>query len=307
MIVCCYNVVGINICREARRLLLLGLEDLGFDGDDLSQHNNTVSVHESNTGETFAVLEGISDERLLRLERALSHLVGLQGVRLFHLLSSGLLSHLPLESGDTASRTTASHESDRRVSDLDLVGDIQDLDLSVEGLDRSQGSVLLVDHDVTTTRHVLLVQVLDVHTDVVTRLGLRDSLVVHLDLEDLSGASVCGSVGRKEDNFLVWLDDTLFDTSGQDITDTLDLVDTGDRKTHRSIHRTFRNTAHVVQAVVEGVDVDSFGSNLDVSSLPPGHVGGLLDQVVSAPTGDRHVRNLVLQEVLLPSDLCQHV
>ena len=50
------------------RLLLLGLEDLGLDGDHLSQHDNTVSVHEGNTGETLAVLEGVDHQRLLRGE-----------------------------------------------------------------------------------------------------------------------------------------------------------------------------------------------------------------------------------------------
>merc|ERR1712060_1030310 len=88
-------------------LLLLGLEDLRLDRDDLSQHNNTVSVHESDTGETLAVLERVSDQGLLRLEGDLSHLVGLQGVRLLHLLTTSLLAHLPLESGDPASSASA--------------------------------------------------------------------------------------------------------------------------------------------------------------------------------------------------------
>merc|ERR1712151_17360 len=61
-------------------LLLLGLENLGFDGNNLSQHNNSIPVHEGNTRKSFAVLERISDQRLLRLERTLSHLVRFQSV-----------------------------------------------------------------------------------------------------------------------------------------------------------------------------------------------------------------------------------
>merc|ERR1719253_788243 len=291
---------------KTRRLFLLGLEDLGLDGHDLSKHDNTVAVHERDAGQTLAVLEGVRDERLLRLEGDLGHLVGLEGVRLLHLLATGLLTHLPLEGGDTARGAAAAHETDRGVADLDLVRDVQDLDLGIKGLDSGQGGVLLVDHDVTGARHVLLVQVLHVHTDVVTRLGLRHSLVVHLDLEHLTGARVGGGVGRQEDDLLVRLDDTLLDAAGQDITDTLDLVDTRDRQTHRGVDRALRDAAHVVQAVEEGVTVDGLGADLDVSALPPGHVGGLLDQVVTAPTGDRHVGDAGLNEVLLPADLRQH-
>merc|ERR1711966_403559 len=94
-------------------LLLLGIEDLSLDGHNLSKHDNTVTVHEGNTGETLAVLEGVSDQRLLGLESALGHLVGLEGVGILHLLSTGLLAHLPLEGGDTAGGATAADETDR--------------------------------------------------------------------------------------------------------------------------------------------------------------------------------------------------
>jgi len=291
---------------DGNHLFLLDI-DLGFDDDDLTKHDNTVTVHECDTGETLAVLEGISDQRLLRLEGDLGHLVGLQGVRLFHLLTTGLLSHLPLDAGDTASSATATDETDRRVSGLDLVRDIEDLDLSVEGLDRREGGVLLVDHDITGVRHVLLVKILNVHTDVVTRLGLIDLLVVHLDGEDLTDARVGVGVGREEDDLFVALDDTLFDTAGQDITDTLNLVDTGDRKSHLGLDGTRRDTEELLVAVIEGIDVDLSGTSLDVSTGPPGHVSGLLDEVITTPTGDGHVRDVLLEEVLLPADLSQHI
>jgi len=63
-------------------------------GDDLAKHDNTVTIQESNTGETFAILEGVSDQRLLRLEGDLGHFVGLKSVRVLHLLTTGLLTHL---------------------------------------------------------------------------------------------------------------------------------------------------------------------------------------------------------------------
>ena len=97
----------------------------------------------------LAVLEAVAHERLLWLEAALSHLVGFEVVRMLHLLANGLLAHLPLELGDTSSRASALHKTNWRVPNLDLVGDIQDLNLSIELLGLSQSGVLLVHHHVT--------------------------------------------------------------------------------------------------------------------------------------------------------------
>jgi len=294
------------VSRKRRCLLLLGNVNLGFDGDDLTQHNNTVAVHKGNTGETLAVLEAVGNQRLLGLEGDLGHLVGLQVVGIFHLLTTGFLSHLPLDSGDTAGSTSSADETDRGVTSLDLVGDVENLDLGVEGLDGGEGGILPVDHDITTTGHVVLLQVLNVHTDVVTGLGLTDGLVVHFDGEHLTGARVGSSVGRHEDDF-IGLEHTLFNTTGQDITDTLDLVDTGDGQTHSSVTGTLRDAAHFVQAVVEGRAGHFFAADLDLLALPPVHVLGGLDQVVTSPSGDGHVWDTTLDEVLLPTDLLQHI
>merc|ERR1712107_653187 len=111
---------------------------LPLAGDDLSQHDATVAIHEGNTGETLAILEAVAHERLLWLEAALGHLVGLEGMRVLHLLATGLLAHLPLELGNAAGRASASHETNWRVSNLDLVGDIKDLDLGIELLGLTQ-------------------------------------------------------------------------------------------------------------------------------------------------------------------------
>merc|ERR1711988_2052515 len=144
---------------------------LAFARDDLAKHHHTISVHEGNAGETFAILEGVAHQGLPRLEAALRHLVRLQRVRVFHLLATSLLAHLPLELGDTARRAAATHEADRRVADLDLVGNIEDLNLRIKLLGLSERGVLLVHHDVARPWHVLLVQALDVEADVVTRVG----------------------------------------------------------------------------------------------------------------------------------------
>merc|ERR1712207_79105 len=73
---------------------------LALARDDLAKHHHTISIHEGDSGEALAILEGVAHQRLLRLEAALRHLVRLQRVRILHFLTTGLLTHLPLEFGD---------------------------------------------------------------------------------------------------------------------------------------------------------------------------------------------------------------
>merc|ERR1712031_19320 len=138
------SIKGLLLLASSTTGLLLALA-----GDDLSQHNATVAIHEGDTGETLAILEAVAHEGLLWLEAALGHLVGLEGVRVLHLLATGLLAHLPLELGNAAGGTSASHETNWRVPNLDLVRDIQDLNLGIELLGLAQGGVLLVHHHVS--------------------------------------------------------------------------------------------------------------------------------------------------------------
>merc|ERR1712025_225191 len=86
---------------------------LAFARNDLAQHHHSVAVHESNTGQSLAILECVAHKWLLWLKAALSHLVRLQGMRIFHLFATSFLSHLPLQRGDAASGASASHETNR--------------------------------------------------------------------------------------------------------------------------------------------------------------------------------------------------
>ena len=60
-------------------------------------------------------------------------------------------------------------------------------------------------------------------------------------------------VGWEEDNILVGLDDTLFDTAREDITNTLDFVDTGDGHTHRRVRLTGWHLDEAVQHIQKRV------------------------------------------------------
>lgn len=81
---------------RATSLVLFG------DLHHLAQHHRGVAVEEGDPAKPLAGLERRNDEGLLRLEAALGHLVGLQGVDTLGLLSAGLLSFLPRNGGKLA-------------------------------------------------------------------------------------------------------------------------------------------------------------------------------------------------------------
>mmetsp|Transcript_115941 Transcript_115941/g.328109 ORF Transcript_115941/g.328109 Transcript_115941/m.328109 type:complete len:489 (+) Transcript_115941:80-1546(+) len=273
---------------------------------DLAQHHHAIAVHESDAREALAVLEGVANERLLRLEGALGHLVGLQRMWLLHFLAARLLAHLPDELRDAARRAAATHEADGRVTHLDFVRDVQDLDLGVEFLRLPQRGVLLVYHDVARARHVVLVQALDVEADVVAGVREVHALVVHLHGEDLAGARVGGGVRGQENDLLTGLHDALLHAAREDVAHALDLVDARDWHAHRRTHRALRHTAELVQHVVERVHVELLAANEDVHALPPRHLVRFLQKVVAHPAGDGQDGRVFLDEVFLPPHLDQH-
>merc|ERR1719337_16373 len=119
---------------------------------------------------------------------------------------------------DAARGATAADEANRGVADLDLTRDVEDLDLGIEVVARTKRRVLLVHHHVARPRHVLLVQTLDVHADVVTRAGRFLALVVHLHREHLAAARVRGRVRREEADLLTRLHRPLLHAAGNDVT-----------------------------------------------------------------------------------------
>lgn len=279
-----------------------------FNRHNLTQHDSRVTVKKSDTGKTLAVLEGIDDEGLAWLKDDLGGFVGLEGVGGFGLLATSLLANLPLELGDLTGGTTTTDETDGGVTWLDFTWNVEGLNLSGKGLDVLQGRIFLVDHDITDTGHVVLVKTLDVHTNVITGNTLFDLLVVHFDGKDLSGTGIGRGVGGQEDDFLVGHDGTLFDTPGDHITDTLDLVDTTDGETHGGIVLALRQMRKVVQGLLQGGDGVLVTLDVgNINTLPPTHLFGLGQQVVTNPTGNGQDRNRVQDKVLLPSDLDQHV
>merc|ERR1719478_901586 len=114
--------------------LCAGLFTCGFRSAlrHLAKHHNTVAVHERDAGQSIAILEAVADQWLLRHELAFGHLVGFQGGWFLGFLTTGFLSNFPDKLGDTASSSATTDETDWRVTLLDLVRDVEDLDLCVE-------------------------------------------------------------------------------------------------------------------------------------------------------------------------------
>ena len=167
--------------------------------------------------------------------------------------------------------------------------------------------VRLFDHDVTNTGHVFLGETLDVEADVVACAGGGHGLVVHFHGENLTGARLGGGVGGDEDGFVTGGDLALLDTASDDITDTLDLVHTVDGHAHDGGGVALGELDVVVEGIEEAVDLDLLaGHGGGLLALPPRHLVGFLEEVVTHPSRDGEDGDL-LDVGLLPADLAKHV
>mmetsp|Transcript_13404 Transcript_13404/g.26712 ORF Transcript_13404/g.26712 Transcript_13404/m.26712 type:complete len:296 (-) Transcript_13404:137-1024(-) len=131
---------------------------------------------------------------------------------------------------------------------------------------------------------------------------------MHLHSEDLSNAWVGRGMGWHEDNILSWLDHSLLDTSGKHISNSLNLVSSRNWKTEWGISLTLWHLNKVVQSLEEGINVLLISLWIhNINSLPPVHVLGLLDEVISHPSRDWKNWHRVLDKVWLPSNLGKHM
>merc|ERR1719499_30375 len=142
-------------------------------------------------------------------------------------------------------------------------------------------------HNVSNLGHVFLWKSLNVDTNVVSWSGFVDSLVVHFD-----GEAFSRNTGWREDDIWARLECSLFDTSGDDVTDTLDLVDTRDRHSEWLLVWSLGDVYDVVQSVQEGLSGNFLLLWLDGETLVPRHVRGFFNEVVSLETRHWHERDL---------------
>merc|ERR1719401_855181 len=107
-------------------------------------------------------------------------------------------------------------------------------------------------------------------------------------------------------DLLTWLDNTLFNSAGQDISDALDLIDARNWHPHGCTYWSLRHTAHLVKNIVQCINMKLLLAKFNIKTFPPVHVVRLLQEVVAHPTRDGKNWCALLNEILLPTNLHQH-
>jgi hypothetical protein len=149
----------------------------------------------------------------------------------------------------------------------DLTWMVHDDNLSLEVVGVLGWGVLGIGGNVTSL-DVGNGETLNVESNVVSRDGLGDGLVMHLD-----GLAVGGGSDWAEGDGHVWLDDTSLNSSDWDCSDTGDLVDILERES-----QWLEDWSLWWLEGVEGLK--------EIWALVPWHVGGWLKHVVTNPTGN---------------------
>ena len=251
-------------------------------GGDLAEHLKTVGVHDGDTAKGGALGEGLKEEGSGGLELDLGglELGELGGV--LDLGTAGLLGLLPEDLGHLAGDLSGTGEDDGAVSGLEDTGVLLDDDHGGEGLDGLADTLGLLVDDVSGGDLLILGHTLDGHTDRVTGAGRLEDLLVLLDGEHLLAGEASG--GDADD--ITGLEGTLLDGTGDDLTNTLDVVDVGDGKTERLVGEALRGDDEVVEGIEEGEAGDLLlGTTVGLPSLVPGALVGLLDEVVAVEAG----------------------
>jgi len=168
---------------------------------------------------------------------------------------------------------------DWSVTGTDLAGVVENDDLGVEGGGTERWVVLGVTADVSTT-DFLDGDVLDVETNVVSGKTLDELFVVHFDGLDFSR-----DVGWGEGDNHTGLDDTGFDTTDWDSSDTTDLVDVLEWETEGLVGWTDWGLDGI-DGVEESLTRVLAGLGLLLPTLVPRALVGGFDHVVTVEAGD---------------------
>jgi hypothetical protein len=252
---------------------------LGRGGDLAGSGGLLVDLLDDTDGDGLAhITHGETTERGVLGERLNAHRLGGDelddgGVTRLDVLGSLLKSltstaiNLLEDFGELAGNVGGVAIQHGGITSVDLSGVVEDDDLGGEVF-ASPGRVVLGVRGDVSTANILNGQILYVEADVVSRSSLLESLVMHLDGLDFSGL-----LDRGEGDDHTGLEDTGFDTADGHCSDTTDLVDVLKRNAEGLLNGAGRRSD-----VVESLE--------ECGTLPPGHVGGLLEHVVTVPSGD---------------------
>jgi len=168
---------------------------------------------------------------------------------------------------------------DWRVTVADLSRVVQDNDLGSE-VGASRGRLVLGVGSNIATLDVLDGDVLNVESNIVSRSGLWQRLVVHLHGLDLSGQC---TRGKGDDH--TGLDDASLDTTHGHCSNTANLVDILEGQTKGLVGWSCWGL-NGIKGFQEGDAAGLARLALNAPSLPPAHLLGLLQHVVSMPSRD---------------------
>jgi len=266
----------------------LSVGDIG----NLSKHLQSVRVHNGKSPKSGAFGERFDEKRGsgFEFDFGILELGELWGV--LDLGTSGLLSHLPQDLGHLARNLGGTGENNGAVSRLEDTRVLLDSNQSSEALDGLELSILFVVDDITRVDLLVLGNTLDGKTDGVTGSGRFEDLLVLFDGENLLSLKVA----RDESDLVTRSKSSLFDGSANNLTNSLNVVDVGNRKTKRSIGKTLGGSDEVVEGINDGVSSDLLlGGLVGSPSLVPRALGGVngVNQVVSVESRVRDERDLL--------------
>jgi hypothetical protein len=254
-------------------LFLSGSSSLLFNGLDDTDGNGLLHVSDGESSKRRIVGESFNTHGLVGDEGNHSAITRLNSLGFLFKNGTSSSVNLFLDFRELAGNVSSVAIQDWAVTSTDLTGMVEDNNLGIETGSFLGGIVLGVTADVTSS-DILDSDVLDVETDVVTGNGFLDRFVMHFD-----GLNFSSDVGRSEVNVHAWLKDTSFNSSDGDGTDTTDLV-------------------HILKGKSEWLVDGSLGGDDSIEgfeksgALEPGKVGGLLEHVITVPSGDGDEGNL---------------
>ena len=248
---------------QGKVLTLAALLSL-IDGLDDTDGNGLPHITDGETTERRVLVVGLNTHGFARDELGNASITRLDELgRLLKNLSASPINLLN-QLGELAGNVSSVTIQDGGITRTNLTGVVEDDDLGVEGSGFLGRIVLGVRGDVSTA-DILDRDVLDVETDVITRLARLELLVVHFDRLDFSG-NVCW--GEGDDH--AGLDDTSLHTSDGHRSDTTDLVDILERETEGFVGRT-GGRLDGIDSVQERLTLYSTRLVLLGPALVPGH------------------------------------
>ena len=195
-----------------------------------------------------------------------------------NLLSTGLLTHLPQDLGHLARNLGSTTEDNGRVSRLEDTGVLLHGNHGSEGLNGLEFTILLDVDDVSRLDLLVLGNTLDGETNRVSWTGLVKHLLVLFDGEDLF---VTETTGDNSDD-ITRQEGSLLNSSADDLSNSLNVVNVGDGKTNRKLRMTLRRLDEVVEGVNNGKSLnDLLGGEVRPPALVPGSLVRLIHKVVS--------------------------